>query len=170
VDRASHFIYTRPKDSEALISREKSEVIKTQIQRAVEELGGHIIFARSPQAKGSVERLFGTLQGKVSLMFNHRGVTDLEEVNEFLSGLFFSFLEKKYAYKPALDEDSHRPVDDYDLRRHSVRAGDQVGYERFHLPVERLASTDRLPGHCSQHAPSENYHRKKAGWRRQSEI
>jgi hypothetical protein len=72
VDRASHFIYTRPKDSEALISREKSEVIKTQIQRAVEELGGHIIVARSPQAKGRVERLFGTLQDKVGLMFSHR--------------------------------------------------------------------------------------------------
>ena len=45
----------------------------TQFGRAFEELGTQLIFARSPQAKGRVERTAGTLQDR---LITHRLITD----------------------------------------------------------------------------------------------
>jgi hypothetical protein len=56
----------------------------SQFERAMQELGVRVIHARSPQAKGRVERLFKTLQDRLIKEMRLRGVKSIEEANKFL--------------------------------------------------------------------------------------
>ena len=56
----------------------------TQFARAMEELGIRQIFARSPQAKGRVERTAGTFQDRLVTELRLAGVTTIDEANEVL--------------------------------------------------------------------------------------
>src|SRR2546427_663266 len=47
----------------------------TQLGRAFGELGVEMIFANSPQAKGRIERLFGTLQDRLAAELRLAGIT-----------------------------------------------------------------------------------------------
>jgi transposase len=55
-----------------------------QFGRALEELGITAIAAHSPQAKGRVERLWGTLQDRLTRELRLAGVTDIKAGNRFL--------------------------------------------------------------------------------------
>ncbi len=57
----------------------------TQVGRALDAVGVHWIGARSPQAKGRVERLWGTLQDRFSSELRRAAVTTVEEANELLA-------------------------------------------------------------------------------------
>jgi transposase len=56
----------------------------TQVGRALGELGVEMIFANSPQAKGRIERLWGTFQDRLVSEMRLARVTTLEEANRFL--------------------------------------------------------------------------------------
>lgn len=56
----------------------------TQLGRAFAELGVEMIFAHSPQAKGRIERLFGTLQDRLAAELRLAGITTIEAANRFL--------------------------------------------------------------------------------------
>jgi len=56
----------------------------TQVGLALEALGIRPLFALSPQAKGRVERLFGTLQDRLGAELELEGITTLQEANRFL--------------------------------------------------------------------------------------
>jgi transposase len=56
----------------------------SQVQRIMAELGLESIPAYSPQAKGRIERLWGTLQDRLTKELRLAGVTTLEEANTFL--------------------------------------------------------------------------------------
>ena len=56
----------------------------SQFERALEELGVEVIHAYSPQAKGRVERLFGTLQDRLVKEMRLAGITTREGANAFL--------------------------------------------------------------------------------------
>jgi hypothetical protein len=77
-DRASHFVWT-PKAGEAYDPRRK-----TQVGRALQQLGIELIAAHSPQARGRNERLYGTLQGRWPQELRLRGITTLEGANAWL--------------------------------------------------------------------------------------
>ena len=66
----------------------------TQFARAMEELGIRQIFARSPQAKGRVERTAGTFQDRLVTELRLAGVTTIEEANEVLHRFLPRFNEK----------------------------------------------------------------------------
>ena len=72
----------------------------TQVARALEELGINLIPARSPQAKGRVERCWGTLQDRLSKELRRAGAHTLEEANWVLSGYLPRFRER-FAVPPA---------------------------------------------------------------------
>jgi transposase len=57
----------------------------TQVGRALDELGIRWIGARSPQAKGRVERLWGTLQDRLTTELRLAGAATLEEANAVLA-------------------------------------------------------------------------------------
>ncbi len=66
----------------------------TQFARAMEELGIRQIFARSPQAKGRVERTAGTFQDRLVTELRLAGVTTIDEANEVLHRFLPRFTEK----------------------------------------------------------------------------
>ena len=58
---------------------------RTQFGKALEILGIKAIKALSPQAKGRIERLWGTLQHRLVVDLRVAGVSTLEEANAFLA-------------------------------------------------------------------------------------
>jgi hypothetical protein len=56
----------------------------TQVGWALKELSIEPIYALSPQAKGRIERLFGTLQDRLIAELQRAGITDIQEANLFL--------------------------------------------------------------------------------------
>ena len=56
----------------------------SEFERALGELGVEVIHAHSAQAKGRIERLFGTLQDRLVKEMRLRGIKSLEEANRFL--------------------------------------------------------------------------------------
>lgn len=57
---------------------------KSQFEMVMQDLGVKVIHARSPQAKGRIERLFGTLQDRLVKELRLAGVKTLQEANDFL--------------------------------------------------------------------------------------
>jgi len=63
----------------------------TQVGIALEALGIGSIAALSPQAKGRIERLFGTLQDRLIAELRLGGIHTMEEANDFLRGFLPRF-------------------------------------------------------------------------------
>jgi len=85
------------------------KVNETQLGRALSELKVQIIAARSPQAKGRIERLWGTLQSRLPVEFAIRGITDIGAANEFLKSYIFAF-NSEFAVEPADCENAFLPL------------------------------------------------------------
>lgn len=75
--------------------------LPTQFGRVLAELGIQPIYALSPQAKGRVERLWGTLQDRLVAELRLAGVQTLSEANQFLP-IFVGQFNARFAV-PALD-------------------------------------------------------------------
>jgi hypothetical protein len=71
----------------------------SQIQRVMAELGIEPIPAYSPQAKGRIERLWGTLQDRLTKELRLAGITTLEEANAFLPR-FIDRYNRRFAKAP----------------------------------------------------------------------
>jgi hypothetical protein len=81
----------------------------SEFERALKELGVEVIHAHSPQAKGRIERFFGTLQDRLVKEMRLRGIQSIEEANWFLEGYWPKF-NRKFAVDPKEKEDLHRSV------------------------------------------------------------
>ncbi len=89
----------------------------TQFGRAMKELGITIIAARSPQAKGRVERLWDTLQSRLPVEFIIAHITTIEQANEFLKSYIPQF-NKQFSVEPQESESAFRtPTEKHDLDR-----------------------------------------------------
>ena len=84
----AHTIFFSPKEAELSAEEEDAGLKRplTQFGRVLHTLGIQPIKACSPQAKGRIERLWGTLQRRLPVDFRLAGITTLEKVNEFLLG------------------------------------------------------------------------------------
>lgn len=82
----------------------------TQFGRAMEQLGVTLIFARSPQAKGRVERVNRTLQDRLVKELALHGITTIAAANAYLDGGFLERLHQLIGVKPAQPTDLHRPL------------------------------------------------------------
>lgn len=83
----------------------------TQFGRALEELSIELIPAYSPEAKGRVERFFGTAQDRWVKELRLAGVTTREGANELLESELMPEYEERCAKRPASPNDAHRPLD-----------------------------------------------------------
>src|ERR1017187_9319168 len=83
---------------------------QTQFGRAMEQLGIELILAHSPQAKGRVERMNGTLQDRLVKELRLAGISDLESANRFLDGKYLRGFNRQFAYEAASPVDVHRAV------------------------------------------------------------
>jgi transposase len=86
----------------------KGEAI-TQFARAMKELDIEIICANTPQAKGRVERANQTLQDRLVKEMRLKGISSIEEANNYLPHFIKTFNEK-FAVVPTSNADAHRPL------------------------------------------------------------
>jgi len=94
-DRGSHFFYT-PKAGEPV---DKGRL--TQFGRALRELNIHMIPAYSPQARGRMERNYGTWQGRLPQELRLAGIATVEAANQFLRGRYIADLNRRFAVQAA---------------------------------------------------------------------
>jgi hypothetical protein len=88
----------------------------TQFGRALSELNIDIICANIPQAKGRVERAFGTLQDRLVKELRLAGITTIDAANAWLPGFICEY-NSRFGRPPLSDKDLHRrlsPQDDLD--------------------------------------------------------
>jgi hypothetical protein len=81
----------------------------TQFGRALLALNIDIICANSPQAKGRIERAFGTLQDRMVKELRLAGVSSIAAANAWLPG-FITAYNTRFGRDPANARDLHRPL------------------------------------------------------------
>jgi transposase len=105
-----HGIFIRPaRERESLAEQLRGQRDLTQVGRALQHLGIGSIRAHSPQAKGRVERLFGTLQDRLVVEMRLAGITTLEAANVFLPG-FLTRFNARFAVPAAEAETAYQPL------------------------------------------------------------
>ena len=88
----------------------------TQFGRVCQELGIELIFANSPQAKGRVERMNGTLQDRLLKELRENNISNIADANVFLWEYLPKF-NKKFLVDPRENSDLHISLRD-DERAH----------------------------------------------------
>lgn len=89
--------------------------LPTQVGRALAELGIRSIAARSPQAKGRIERLWGTFQDRLVTELRLAGAADRAAANRILAR-HLARHNRRFVVEPANPEPAWRPVpEDLDL-------------------------------------------------------
>ena len=83
---------------------------QTQFGRAMKELGVELILANSPQAKGRVERMNGTLQDRLVKALRLEGINDWGVANRYLSKTFLPDLNRRFKVRAASGVDVHGRV------------------------------------------------------------
>lgn len=82
----------------------------TQFGRAMKTLGVALILANSPQAKGRVERMNGTLQDRLVKEMRLAKVDSIASANAFLNKTFLSSLNRRFTVKAKQPADVHRKL------------------------------------------------------------
>lgn len=88
---------------------------KTQFERMLNELSIDLIHARSPQAKGRVERFFKTAQDRLAKELKIENITTIDAANEYLQKVYLPEHNKKFAVEPLKNVDFHRSIEHFDL-------------------------------------------------------
>ena len=88
---------------------------ETQIGRALEELGCRALIASSSQAKGRIERLWGTLQDRLIAELRFYQIKTLEEANTFLKEIYIPKFNRQFAVPAREKESKFREVSGRDL-------------------------------------------------------
>jgi len=83
---------------------------ETQLGRTFRELGIEWIAAHSPQAKGRIERCFGTLQDRLVKGLRRAGAKTLEEANQYLEQQFLGEWNERFTVPAESAVDAHREV------------------------------------------------------------
>lgn len=124
--------------------------LPTQVGRALEELGIGILVARSPQAKGRIERLWRTFQDRLISELRLAHASHLEQANTVLAR-FVAEYNQQFAKPPAQTGSAYRKLDRrLDLDRifslryertvgndHVIRVGPGVSVQLPPLPNQR---------------------------------
>jgi hypothetical protein len=113
-DKASLFV-TSPKKNDP---EEREPRPPTQIGRALAQLGIGWIGAHSPQAKGRIERFFGTAQDRLVRGLRKAKVDSLEQANRYLEEEFLPMWNRRFVEPAANPADAHRPL----LEHHELAA------------------------------------------------
>ena len=94
-DRGSHYFHT-PKAG-GKVAKDQP----TQVGRALRQLGIEHIPSYSPEARGRMERLFGTLQGRLPQELRVAEITTVEAANRFLKEHFVPAHNARFAVQAA---------------------------------------------------------------------
>jgi DNA-binding Lrp family transcriptional regulator len=106
-DKASLF-QTTPK---AAHHRDAPAAQPTQIGRALSELNIEWIAAHSPQAKGRIERFFGTAQDRLVKGLRKVQARTVEQANAYLEEIYLPLWNQRFTCEPRQAGDAHRALD-----------------------------------------------------------
>ena len=147
-DKSSLFTVNRPAVEAA------DEAVKeewTQIGRALRELEIGWIAAHSPQAKGRIERFFGTAQDRLVKGLRLAGADRLEAAQTYLEQEYLPQWNQQFTVAPEGSTDAHRPL----RAEHQLAAILSHVEERFVTPdytiryqgkIYQIARRDVRPG------------------------
>ena len=94
-DRGSHYFLT-PKAGEKV-----SKTQLTQVGRALQELGIQHIPSYSPQGRGRMERVWGTLQGRLPQILRLEEIKTIEAANRFIAETYLAAHNAQFAVAPS---------------------------------------------------------------------
>ena len=97
LDRSSKYF---PDEEAAATARERGEEAETQFGRAMRELGVKMTRAKSPQAKGRIERSFKTFQDRLVKELALEGIKTIEGANEYLRRVFLPAYNARFGVSP----------------------------------------------------------------------
>lgn len=92
-DRGSHFFHTPKVNGPVDKSR------PTQVGQVLERLGIEHIPSYSPEARGRIERMFGTWQGRLPQELAAAGITQRDAANAYIRDHFLGRMNKEFAVK-----------------------------------------------------------------------
>src|ERR1700721_3709772 len=146
-NRGSHFWLT-PKVGSKVDSHRR-----TQVGRALHELGVQMIPAYSPQARGRSERNFSTWQGRLPQELRLRGIRTLDGANKFLNDHYIAEFNRRFQVQPEQTGSAFVPcrkahLDDvFCLQwQRTVNRDNTVSFENLHLQIERVRWRATLAG------------------------
>jgi transposase len=105
-----HSIHKRTDDHWSLEEQLAGVRYPTHLGRILAELGIRTISARSPQAKGRIERGFGTLQDRLIAELKLQNITEIDQANRWLEEIFILRHNKRFATEPKKTGSSFRKV------------------------------------------------------------
>ena len=97
-DRSAIFCVS-PKDKDKLTIQEQLAGVhekRTQWQQILDKLRIKQILAWSPQAKGRVERMWRTLQGRLPWYFKHYKIKTIQAANDFLKAKYIDIFNNEF--------------------------------------------------------------------------
>jgi transposase len=102
-DRGSHYFFT-PKAGEKV-----DKLRLTHVGRALADLGIEHIPSYSPEGRGRMERVFGTLQQRLPPVLRLNGITTIEEANRYLRESYIFEHNDRFAVAAAEEGDAFVP-------------------------------------------------------------
>ena len=146
-DRGSHFWLTPKVGGKVDYHR------RTQVGRALHELGVQMIPAYSPQARGRSERNFSTWQGRLPQELRLRQLRTLEAANRFLREDYIAEFNRRFQVAPRQRGNAFVPCRTRDLERifslrfeRSVNRDNTVSFQNLSLQIERVRWRATLAG------------------------
>lgn len=86
------------------------DAMLSQFGRAMKTLDVRLIHANSPQAKGRIENLFGTLQDRLVKELRLADISTIAAANEFLRTTFLPDYNQRFCVVPTSEANLHRPL------------------------------------------------------------
>jgi len=83
---------------------------RSPFETACQTLGIEVIIARSPQAKGRVERSHGVYQDRLVKELRLEGISEIASANEYLNDTYIDRVNAKFAKPPVDPCDAHVPL------------------------------------------------------------
>ncbi|HLW85484.1 MAG TPA: ISNCY family transposase [Candidatus Sulfotelmatobacter sp.] len=138
-DRGSHFWLTPKVGGKVDYQR------RTQVGRALHELGVQMIPAYSPQARGRSERSFGTWQGRLPQELRLAGCGTLKQANQFLRERYVAEFNRRFQVAAAQRGNAFVPCRSRDLSlvfsvqsKRAVNRDNTVSLQNHALQLERV--------------------------------
>ena len=146
-DRGSHFWLTPKVGGKVDYHR------RTQVGRALHELGVQMIPAYSPEARGRSERNFSTWQGRLPQELRLRELGTLEAANRFLREDYIAEFNRRFQVAPRQRGNAFVPCRSRDLERifslqaeRTVNRDNTVSFQNLSLQIERVRWRATLAG------------------------
>src|SRR5258707_3687715 len=146
-DRGSHFWLTPKVGGKVDYHR------RTQVGRALHELGVQMIPAYSPEARGRSERNFSTWQGRLPQELRLRQLGTLEAANRFLREDYIAEFNLRFQVVSRQRGNAFVPCRNRDLERifslqfeRSVNRDNTVSFQNLSLQIERVRWRATLAG------------------------